>query len=158
MLWVSFRPPAPTRPAEASETPSVWQPPSSLPQGLTNDGLRRLGNWLGAVGAATPEPPARDIFREADAPPPVFEPTREEPAVSDYLPPLDAPRLAGFVMRGEDRETSRVLAAIRFEGRVWLVGEGEFVGNYRVQRIAVAEEEVFLVETVGGQESRLRIE
>jgi hypothetical protein len=69
-----------------------------------------------------------------------------------------APRLAGFVFRNQEDGSSRALAAIRFEGRVWLVGEGEVVGTYRVERIVVEEEEVFLVETVGGQESRLSIE
>ena len=45
----------------------------------------------------------------------------------------------------------------RFEGRVWLVGEGELGGAYRVQRIVLEDEEVFLVEEGGEQESRIGI-
>jgi len=108
--------------------------------------------------SAAQQPPERDIFREAVEPLPMFQPAPDEPAVTALVPSMPAPQLAGFVLRDEDSETSRVLAAIRFEGRVWLVGEGELVGTYRVQQIVLEDEEVFLVEEGSGQKSRIGIE
>ena len=59
------------------------------------------------------------------------QPPPDQAAVTALVPPIPAPRLAGFVLRDEDNETAQALVAIRFEGRVWLVGEGELVGSER---------------------------
>jgi hypothetical protein len=47
-----------------------------------------------------------------------------------------------------------VLAALRFEGELRLVGVGEVVGNYRVEEI-VARESVFLVHQESGERLEL---
>ena len=152
LFWLSLGPPA------VQKTPLDERATSSLPEGLSPGSLARLGNWLREESAGQQEPPERDIFREVVEPPPRSQPSVVEPAVTAFVPPHAAPQLAGFVLRDEDNETSRVSAAIRFEGRVWLVGEGELVGPYRVQRIVLEDEEVFLVEEGSGQESRIGID
>jgi hypothetical protein len=150
-LWLSL-PPA------VQEPPQVERATSYLPEGLSRESLVRLRNWLQEESVGRQEAPERDLFREAVEPVPTLQPAANEPAVTAVVPPIPPPRLAGFVLRDEDNEASRVLAAIRFEGRVWLVGEGELVGTYRVQRIVLEDEEVFLVEEGGGQESRIGID
>ena len=154
LLWLSLSP----SPAAIQETPRVERATSSLPEGLSRESLARLRNWLQEESAGQQQPPERDIFREAVEPQPTFQSTPDEPEVTAFVSSIPAPQLVGFVLRDEDRETSRVLAAIRFEGRVWLVGEGELVGSYRVQQIDLEDEEVFLVEEASGQLSRIGIE
>ena len=85
-----------------------------------------------------------------------FQPPPDQTAVTALVPPIPAPRLAGFILRDEDNETCQALVADS-RGRVWLVGEGELGGAYRVQRIVLEDEEVFLVEEGGEQESRIGI-
>lgn len=154
LLWVVRG-----RPSGSHRSPVADRPPIGLPQGLTSEGLIRLRAWLEEKEPGPQARPERDIFQRVDRRPMYSEappdPTPLLPT-AESLPP--APRLAGFVFRDEEDGSFRALAAIRFEGRVWLVGEGEVVGTYRVERIVVEDEEVFLVETAGGQESRLSIE
>ena len=151
LLWLAL---GPTQVPESSLGEPVT---SSLPQGLSQEGIARLRNWLLVTNEGQAEPPERDIFRVV-ARPAVPQRALVEPAVTALVPPIQVPELAGFVLRDEDSEVSRVLAAIRFEGRVWLVGEGELVGSYRVQRIVLEDEEVFLVDEGDGQVSRLGID
>jgi hypothetical protein len=165
LLWVGLSPPPgsglASRPSEILE-----EPPSAsrLPGGLTPDGLIRLRGWLeGGETDTAPAPPERDIFQKGRRlPSPVMQPV-EPLERAPVEPSPSGPYLAGFVFRrsepGEkdERASSRTLAAIRFEGREWLVGEGEMVGPYRVERI-VEEEEVYLLDTESGQEKLLPIE
>jgi hypothetical protein len=71
------------------------------------------------------------------------------------LPP--PPRLTGFVIARAELESDvdrRVLAALRFEGELRLVGVGELVGSYRVEEID-ARESVVLVHQESGERLEL---
>jgi hypothetical protein len=67
---------------------------------------------------------------------------------------LDRPRLTGFVFSGG--RIDQPVAAIGFEGRMWLVGVGENVGPFRVEEIVVGEE-AYLVHQETGESLRLTI-
>jgi hypothetical protein len=68
---------------------------------------------------------------------------------------LDRPRLTGFVFSGG--RIDQPVAAIRFEGRMWLVGVGEQVGPFRVEDMEVGEEAT-LVHEESGESLRLTIQ
>jgi hypothetical protein len=75
----------------------------------------------------------------------------EEPA----LPP--APKLTGFVIARPELETEvdrRVLAALRFEGELRLLGVGDAIGPYRVEEID-ARESILLVDQESGERLKL---
>ena len=129
--------------------------------------LALLELWL----SDDPEPPPeRDPFVEETARlaatpaptepmPPLREPEEEgiEPAF-DVVESL--PRLSGYVLARPELEadvSSRILAAIRFEGELRLVKVGDSVGPYRVERIA-ARERVVLVDGRTGKRLELLLE
>jgi hypothetical protein len=129
-----------------------------FPEGLPEEALPRLMNWLKADGSSARALPSRDIFHRG-APSAAFAPDSAAPAspVSPETEPVEVeqPRLTGFVFGGG--HIDKPVAAIRFEGRMWLVGVGEKVGPYRVENM-VEGEEVTLVHQESGVSLRLTIE
>ncbi|MFQ5790914.1 MAG: hypothetical protein ACE5JI_10615 [Acidobacteriota bacterium] len=134
--------------------------PPALEQ-LSPEVLRRLENWLRGKIAVAERLPTRNIFEYAARPL-----SHPGPSVSDrgeVAPdPLDGPaieavpRLMGFLFPGEPGRSSPV-AAIRYQGELWLVTKGDRVGRFRVENL-VPGEEVVLVDTEGGEEWHLVLE
>ena len=121
-----------------------------LPGGFSEEVLARLEDWLTTEPAVQPAFPTRDIFRKASTPDrivsgPVSAP---EPRTEAVLP-----RLTGFVLEGPQRGP---VAAIRYEGRMWLVAVNDTMGPYRVEKL-IAGEEVLLVEVESGEEILLTL-
>ena len=111
----------------------------------------------GAVSTALepdplPPPPARDIFRYAEAPAPSPRPSAVRPASAgltalETLAPPPAPplRLVGFVRRAEG-----LRAAVATSAGVVLVGPGDGVSGYTV--LAVDEEHGLRLRGPDGEE------
>jgi hypothetical protein len=152
----------------AIEWNGLWSGENPTLDELTPLDIASLEGWL----ANEPAPrPARDLFSEGSgstepgAPPPL---ARESPAPPEPLTlsprgasqPSPPPRLTGFVIARPELETDvnrRVLAALRFEGELLLVGVGEVVGSYRVEEID-ARESVLLVHRESGERLKLLLE
>ena len=142
---------------------ALWSGEDLALDGLSPSEVADLETWL----AIEPAPaPARNLFSNAAAPTETQEPAlvRESPAPPEpSLPsPVEpssptVPRLTGFVIARAELEPDvdrRVLAALRFEGELRLVGVGEFVGSYRVEEID-ARESVLLVHQESGERLEL---
>jgi hypothetical protein len=113
-------------------------------------------------------PPERNPFAEATArfpaAPEPMEPVAAPPEPDVIEPARDVPeslpRLSGYVLARPELEadvSSRILAAIRFEGELRLVKVGDSLGPYRVERIA-ARERVVLVDERTGERLELSLE
>jgi hypothetical protein len=79
-------------------------------------------------------------------------------AIEPSLP--QPPRLTGFVIARPELEPDvdrRVLAALRFEGELRLVGVGDVIGSYRVEEVD-ARERVLLVHQETGERMELFLE
>jgi hypothetical protein len=133
---------------------------------LSPGDLARLESWL---ALERDRRPLRNFFAEGEVPPAEGSPptpARESSPAEPSLPPLAAesspppPRLTGFVIARPELETDvdrRVLAALRFEGELRLVGVGDVVGSYRVEEID-ARESVLLVHEESGERLKLFLE
>jgi hypothetical protein len=139
----------------------LWGQPSSTLEDLSTEDIERMESWLRRDTAL---PPARNPFslgvvsNEAAAPPPASV-THAPPPPPEELKPAP-PKLTGFVIARAELEADvsrRVLAAIRFEERLLLVGLGETVGSYRLEEID-ARESVLLVHEETGERLRLVLE
>ena len=75
--------------------------------------------WLSQRPPAVQEPPQRDIFRVLVDPSATFQPPPDQTAVTALVPPIPAPRLAGFILRDEDNETCQALVADSREEYGW---------------------------------------
>jgi len=147
--------------ARASLPSAVGAPPM-LPHQLTPERLKTLAErLLGQAGIRSFPPPSRNIFREAasEAPRP-----RPAPALgasptpaSPPGPPVSELSFTGFVERPGPSGSTEYLAVFRFEGEVHLVGEGENVGAYLVEKILNGEE-VRLVDRATGMRRVFRVE
>jgi hypothetical protein len=153
----------------AIEWNGLWSGENRTLDELSPLDIARLEGWL----ASEPAPrPGRDLFSEgavstvAAVPPRL---ARESPALPEPSTPPSSganepssprPRLTGFVIARPELETDvnrRVLAALRFEGELLLVGVGEVVGSYRVEEID-AKESVLLVHQESGERLKLFLE
>jgi hypothetical protein len=65
---------------------------------------------------------------------------------------MGAPRLVGFVF--PEGRSGEALAAVQFEGTMWLVGAGQRLGPYLVSRV-VAGESVTLLDEMSGDSLEL---
>jgi hypothetical protein len=126
-----------------------------LPGGFTEEAIGRLERWLRRTEASSSRletTALRDIFRTTAEPiqmtPPSSDASESEPEVAPVLP-----RLTGFVLEGAQ---GGAVAAIRYEGRMWLVEVGDAIGRYRVEKWVVGEE-VVLVEVESGEEILLTL-
>jgi hypothetical protein len=150
----------------AIEWNGLWSGETRALDELSPKEIERLEIWLAGEpapgpardlfsrGAPSTEPPTPRLVRESPAPPePVLPSPESEPS-----PPR--PRLTGFVIARPEVEKDverRVLAALRFEGELRLVGVGEMVGSYRVEEID-ARESVLLVHQESGERLKLFLE
>jgi len=153
----------------AIEWNGLWSGENRTLDELSPSDIARLEGWL----ASEPAPrPGRDLFSQdavstvAAVPPRL---ARESPALPEPSTPPSSganepssprPRLTGFVIARPELETDvnrRVLAALRFEGELLLVGVGEVVGSYRVEEID-ARESVLLVHQESGERLKLFLE
>jgi len=146
----------------AIEWNGLWGLPRRALEELSPEEVARLASWL----AFEPAPgPARSLFPAGDpgVEPPIPPPALERPAPLSPAEVTDSslpPRLSGFVIARAELERDvnrRVLAALRFEEELRLVGVGEVVGSYRVEEI-VARESVLLVHQESGERLRLFLE
>lgn len=149
----------------AIEWNGLWGLPNRSLEELSPAEVALLESWLAIEGGA---PPAGNLFSEGEVPAEPAPPrlTRESPAPPEpSTPELSVanepsslpPRLTGFVMARPELETDvkrRVLAALRFEGELTLVGVGDVVGSYRVEEID-ARESVVLVHQKSGERLKL---
>lgn len=131
---------------------------------MTPARLRALAERLLEVeGERSLTPPARNIFRTATRLPPELlagaspEPPPEQPRAPAGASPGPALSFSGFVERSGPQGGVVPLAVFRFEGEVYVVGEGEAVGAYVVEKI-LSGEEVRLVERASGARRVFRIE
>jgi hypothetical protein len=148
---------------------ALWGSGGGIGNEISEDDVARLDRWL--AREASP-PPERNLFsaRSAEMPP--------APPAVDRARPLDeesksavastgaveieapTPTLAGFVLARPEVEkdlSSRVLAALRFEGEIRLVKIGDVIGGFRVERID-ARESVILVDRTTGERRKLLLE
>ena len=148
---------------------ALWDGENLALDGLSPSDIAELEKWL--ANEAAP-PPARNLFSEsatsasASAEPAL---TSESPALpgasisslaSASEPSSPPPRLTGFVIARPELEPDvnrRVLAALRFEGELRLVGLGELVGSYRVEEID-PRASVLLVHQESGERLKLFLE
>jgi len=153
----------------AVEWNGLWSGENRTLEELSPSDVARLERFL----ASEPAPrPARDLFsggaistEPADSPrlaqqgPAPPEPSTP-PSSGTNEPSSPRPRLTGFIIARSELETDvkrRVLAALRFEGELRLVGVGDVVGSYRVEEID-ARESVLLVHQESGERLKLFLE
>lgn len=138
----------------------------------TPEQVSRLVAWLDRVPSP---PPRRDPFApperapDASRPPDAEEEARtsveartseSERPPSREPAPEPGPTLAGFVLARPEVEPDvarRVLAALRYEGEMWLVGAGDRIGAFVVERID-PRESVTLRNAGSGETKTLRLE
>jgi hypothetical protein len=141
----------------------LWKTEADPSFDLSDSEIARLERWLEREPAPLP---GRDLFTARapssetfPSPPEALDHAAletpmvelEEPA----LPP--APKLTGFVIARPELETEvdrRVLAALRFEGELRLLGVGDAIGPYRVEEID-ARESILLVDQESGERLKL---
>jgi hypothetical protein len=129
------------------------QPPNRLvefPEELTEETVRRLQEWLEARSVAQPPSSLRNLFGEShvtgSSPAVIAPPPTAKPAVPT------GPVLKGFVYtRGAQNQP---LAAIDYEGQMFIAAVGDSVGPYRLERIE-AGDLVLLVEEATGEKLQL---
>jgi len=156
LVWVSFDRPSGSRDAPQSrssdEALSISKD-EEFPAGFSDETIGHLERWFRKVEEWEPSSKAttlRDIFRKGT------EPERAAPAPPETAEPIIEvipPRLTGFVLEGGEGGS---VAAIRYEGRMWLVEVGDLMGPYRVEKLIVGEE-VLLVEVESGEELLLTL-
>jgi len=154
----------------AIEWKGIWSGEARALDELSPQDIARLETWLASEpaprpgrnlfsGGAVSTEPAEDsprLARESPAPPELSLPS----LASASEPPSPPPRLTGFVIARPELETDvhrRVLAALRFEGELRLLGVGEVIGSYRVEEID-ARESVLLVHEESGERLKLFLE
>jgi hypothetical protein len=132
----------------------LWSEDGSVTD-LSSEALGHLDNWLRRVrddwGRKALK---RDIFRKVTEPASVVS---IEPTVSPSPPEAGPLRLVGFIFSGGSMGEENPLAAVRYEGRMWLVRPGDSIGTYRVERLVVGEE-IHLVDPDTGETVRLVLE
>jgi hypothetical protein len=127
----------------AIEWQAVWGRAGGGLDELSDDDLARLERWIEREPAPLPE---RDLFSPGSerpptkAPRPASQPLRSPPPPYDEAPPPVPfpPKLLGFVVARAELEAEvgrRVLAAIRIDDELVLVGRGDVAGAYRVLEI-----------------------
>ncbi len=148
------------------EWDGVWSGKNAALDQLPSSEVARLERWL----AREPAPrPGRNSFSDREVPEEI-SPPRElsrpspapEPATAGHEPLISsgAPELTGFVIARPELETDvnrRVLAALRFEGELRLLGVGEAIGSYRVEEIE-PRDSVVLVNQESGERLKLFLE
>jgi hypothetical protein len=149
----------------AIEWNALWGEESPALEALSPSDVADLEKWLRREAAP---PPSRNLFSEA-APPAEASLNPELPAppepslpelVSEVEPSSPPLRLTGFVIARPELEPDvnrRVLAALRFEGELRLVGVGDVIGSYRVEEVD-ARERVLLVHQETGERMELLLE
>jgi hypothetical protein len=149
----------------ATEWSGLWGEADRALDGLSDAEIARLESWLAREPLSKP---SRNLFSERPiSPGPPLARGLEADLASASLPPAGANeipppelRLTGFVIARPELETDvdrRVLAALRFEGGLLLVGVGDEVGNYRVEEVR-ARESVVLVDRESGERIELFLE
>ncbi len=157
LVWVGFDRPSGSRDDPQSrsskEVPSTSND-EAFPAGFSEETIGHLENWFRKMEASesgSKRAALRDIFRRGT------EPERASPAPTEAREPIVEvvlPRLTGFVFEGGQRGP---VAAIRYDGRMWLVEAGDTIGPYRIESL-VAGEEVVLVELESGEELKLLLQ
>ncbi len=165
---LSMRPDPSGRILLAVEWNGLWSGEHRALDPLSPSDVARLEDWL---TREPPPRPGRDLFFEgagdvAPEPPPMAPESSAAPEASD-APPPDArephssrPQLTGFVIARPEMETDvnrRVLAALRFEGELRMVGLGDVIGSYRVEEID-SRVSVLLVHQETGERLRLSLD
>ena len=122
------------------------------PESLSEETIRHLEKWVKGMNENRAPSSLRDIFGKeivaASVPPPVVPPSPENADV-----PV-GPVLKGFVYsKGAQNQP---LAAIDYEGQMFLVKLGDTVGPYRVERVE-AGDAVLLVEEATGEKLELAL-
>jgi hypothetical protein len=140
----------------------LWREDGTAMETLTPSEIARLEGWLGREPVP---PPGRDPFTARALSPeekpstspviPFQEPVAPLSSASAEPAPLvsETPKLTGFVIARPELETDvsrRVLAALRFEGSLRLLGVGDAIGGYRVEEIE-ARDSVVLVNQESGE-------
>jgi hypothetical protein len=150
----------------AIEWNGLWGRETKTLEDSSSSDIARIESWL----AQEPAPlPSRDLFADrklsaVSLPAPL---SRESPApVTPAAAPSDQPsaaappRLTGFVIARPEVETDvdrRVLAAVRFEGELRLLGVGDAIGSYRVEAIE-PRDSVVLINQESGERLKLFLE
>ncbi len=147
----------------AIEWNGLWSGENRTLDELSPSDIARLEGWL----ASEPAPrPGRDLFSEGavstEPDPTALAPEYPSPPSPSGAnePSSPRPRLTGFVIARPELERDvnrRVLAALRFEGKLLLLGVGEVVGSYRVEEID-ARESILLVHEKSGERVKLYLE
>lgn len=154
VVWLGFSHPL-ASPLQDGDGQAGMPDLPDLAEELTPEGLAHLEIWLQResdderTGA-----PRRNIFRKAADPAPAV---LSESGVSPSPPDSSPLRLVGFIFSGGTMGDEHPQAAVRFEGRMWLVRPGDSVGIYRVERLVVGEE-IHLVHADSGEKIRLVLE
>ena len=153
-VWFGVSPPA-TSPRQSNEQaasePGIEPGHGEYPEELTPAALRRLEHWLQKTTAGRRSAPStRNTFHRTAEPDNAAAPSVQSP------PPLgDAPpRLVGFVFSDGQANEADPLAAVRYDGRMWLATVGERIGPYLVHQI-IAAEEVTLFNEMSGESLQL---
>jgi hypothetical protein len=116
-----------------------------FPEELTEETVRRLMEWVEATEVAQPHSSLRNLFGKDNvaaskspviAPPPTEKPTAQT-----------GPVLKGFVYTREAQD--QPLAAIDFEGQMFLAAVGDTVGPYCVERVEGGDRVLLVEETTG---------
>ncbi len=133
---------------------------------FSSSDIAHIESWLAQDRAPLP---SRDLFADRrlsavslaaplprESPPPAM--LAAAPSDQPSLPAL--PRLTGFVITRPEVETDvdrRVLAALRFEGELRLLGVGDAIGSYRVEEIE-PRDSVVLINQESGERLKLFLE
>lgn len=156
-----LRPTAPS--AYGGQLGTASTPPAEpkLPQGLELGEIPRLVDWMTRATASAP-PPSRNIFRPApveteSVPAPGLALEVDRTPVHLPTATVEDLKLTGFIVRPRADGAPETLAVLRIGGEVYVVGEGELAGAYRLERIILGEE-VVVVEAASGTRRVLRIE
>ncbi len=124
------------------------------PEGLSEETIRRLDAWIKGKDENLASSSLRDIFGTeivaAPSSPPIVSPPPKSPQ------DLSGPVLKGFVFTRGGQGGSQPLAAIDYDGQMFLVGVGGIVGPYRVERVE-AGDAVLLVEEATGEKLQLAL-
>jgi hypothetical protein len=141
----------------------LWKGEVDATFDLSASEIARLERWLERAPAPLP---GRDPFgarapspETYSAPPAALDRASLEPPLVpiEDTEPLSPPRLTGFVIVRPELEAEvdrRVLAALRFDGELRLLGVGDPIGPYRVEEID-ARESILLVDQESGERLKL---
>jgi hypothetical protein len=122
------------------------------PEALSEEKIRHLEKWVKGKDENRAPSSLRDIFGKETVAVPSSPPIVSPPPKSPEDP--SGPVLKGFVFTRGGQGGSQPLAAIDYEGQMFLVDVGDTVGPYRVESVE-AGDAVLLVEEATGEKLEL---